>query len=335
MKLNYFQLEMQLAKKLSPIYIISGDELLLKQDAITLIRKAAKRAGFTERFRLTPEAGFNWEQLYPLLYSSSLLAEKRLLEFVFRDMTPNKTASTILKEYAEKPVPENLLVLDMRKLDNKISKTAWYQALEKAGTLVTIWPISQEQLPQWIINRAKKYKLQLSLDAARLLSEYAEGNLVAAAQAIEKIYLSQSKTHVDVSLIKTILTDESRFNVFDFIENLFLGKKSNTLRILENLKNEGTEPVFILWGIARELRLLSELAQQLKQGQRLEMLWQKHRIFARRQTAMRHFLSKHSPQNCVDYLKHAAEIDRIIKGAAYGDAWRALQLLCLRIQATL
>ena len=76
MKLTYFQLEQQLTKKLSSVYIISGEELLLKQDAFNLIRKTAKRAGFSERLRITPEAGYDWEQLYTLLYSTSLLAEK-------------------------------------------------------------------------------------------------------------------------------------------------------------------------------------------------------------------------------------------------------------------
>ncbi len=52
MKINYPQLEQQISKNLSANYIISGEELLLKQDAIYLIRKAATKAGFSERIRL-------------------------------------------------------------------------------------------------------------------------------------------------------------------------------------------------------------------------------------------------------------------------------------------
>lgn len=331
MKLTYFQLEPHLSKKLSAAYIISGEELLLKQDASHLIRKAAKNAGFNERIHLTPESGFDWEQLYSLLYSTSLFAEKRLIELDFREITPPKTAGIILQEYAKNPSPNNLLVIDIGKIDDKIAKSAWYSALEKVGMVITIWPIPREQLPQWIIQRAKKYKLNINQDAANLLSDYIEGNLVAAAQAIEKLYLLKPSQSIDIDLINTILTDESRFTIFDFIENLIAGNKSRSLHILDTLKTEGTEPVLILWGITRELRLLAELAQQFKQGLTFETIFQKYRIFARRQPAIRHFLTKTSVADSWHLLTLAANLDKVIKGAIPGNAWESLQLFCLRL----
>lgn len=331
MKLTYFQLEPHLTKQLASIYLISGEELLLKQDAIHLIRKAAKKSGFNERVRITSEAGFEWEQLYSLLYSKSLLAEKRLFELDFRDAAPNKIASQILQEYAENPAPDHILLINMGKIDSKIAKSAWYKSLEKMAIVISIWPIPREQLPQWIQQRARKYKLQFNPDAANLLADYVEGNLIAAAQAIEKIYLLKPQTTIDTHLIQTLLTDESHFTVFDFIENIIAGDLSRTMHILETLKAEGTEPVLIVWGIARELRLLADLAQQLEQGQTYEQLFQAQRIFSRRQAAIRHFLTHFTAGDCWRLLTHVAEIDRIIKGAVIGNIWDSLQLFCLRM----
>lgn len=330
MKLTYFQLEPHLAKQLAPVYIISGEELLLKQDAVNLVRKTAKKAGFTERTRITPEAGFDWDQLYSTLYSGSLLAEKRLIELDFRDISPNKTAAAILQSYGENPSADILLLIDIGKVDDKIARSAWYKSLEKAGMIVTIWPIPREQLPQWIINRAKKYKLQFTHDAANLLADYIEGNLIAAAQALEKIYLLQPQGVIDADLVKTILTDESRFSIFDFIESLVAGDHARSLHILESLQFDGSEPILILWGITRELRLLAGLAQEIKQGTPYDQLFQKHRIFARRQSAIRRFLNKYSAEDCWRLLAQATDIDQIIKGALPGNAWQALQLFCLR-----
>jgi DNA polymerase-3 subunit delta len=331
MKLTVFQLEAQLSKKLALAYIVSGEELLLKQDANILIRKAAKQAGFSEHIRLTPETGFDWDKLYSLLYANSLFAEKRLLELNFFDVTLPKAASAILQEYAKNPSPSNVLLIDIGKVDVKIAKSAWYSQLEKIGMVVNIWPVPREQLPQWIIQRAKRYKLDIQPDAANLLADYIEGNLGAAAQAIEKIYLLKPSQSIDSDLIHTLLTDESHFTIFDFVENLISGDAARALHILDSLKNEGTEPILIIWGVTRELRLLADFAQQLKEGLTFDNLFQKYRIFARRQSAIRHFLTKTSLEDCWHHLKHAADIDKIIKGAVSGNIWESLQLFCLRL----
>lgn len=329
MKLTYFQVEQHLKSKLAPIYIVSGDEILLKQDVIQSLRKAAKASGFTERTRITPEAGFDWEELYNTLYANSMLAEKRIIELDFRDSTPNKTASPILQAYAEHVVNDNLLIIDIGKIDDKIARSAWYKALEKVGMVIAIWPIPREQLPQWIMNRAKKYKLQLQPDAVNLLADYIEGNLVAAAQAIEKVYLLQHDGLITSEIIETILMDESRFTVFDFIEHLIAGNKEKALHILNVLKEDGTEAVLVLWAITRELRMLAEMAQQLKQGSSHETLFQKHRIFAKRQMVIRKFLNTFSAETCLDKLSQTLHIDRIIKGAARGNVWNGLEMFCL------
>lgn len=331
MKLTYLQLESHLTKNLAPIYIISGEEIFLKQEAIHLVRKTAKKAGVSERVRLTPEAGFDWEQLYTLLYSGSLLAEKCFLELDFRDMLPNKTAAAILEEYGNKPALDNILLIDIAKIDDKIARSAWYKSLEKSGMVVTIWPIPREQLPAWIIARVKKYKLQMNADAAQLLADYVEGNLIAAAQTIEKIYLLKPEKSIDCELVQTILADESRFTIFDFIESFIAGDQTRALSILENLKADGTEPILILWGITREIRLLAQLAEQIKQGQSYDTLFQKYRIFSRRQGAVKRFLKTFSLEDCWRFLTHAAQIDQVIKGGAQGNAWDHLQLFCLRM----
>lgn len=331
MKLTYFQLEQHLKNQLASIYIISGDEPLLKQDAIQLIRKNAKLAGHTERLRITPEAGFDWEQLHSLLYANSLMAEKRIIELDFREIAPNKSAATILQSYGEKLVEDNIVIIDIGKLDDKITRSAWYKSLEKAGIVVAIWPILRDQLPQWIITRGKKYKLTFTTDAANLLADYVEGNLIAAAQAIEKIYLLKADNTIDAPLIQSILTNESRFTVFDLVEHLIAGNKTKALHIIESLKNEGTEAVLVLWAITRELRLLADMAQQLKTGLNIEAVMQKNRIFAKRQTGIKQFLRKYTEKDCWQHLTHAHEIDKTIKGIMPGNPWAGLQMLCLRI----
>lgn len=331
MKVNLQQLTQQLSSQLAGIYLVSGDEPILKQEAMQAIRKAAKQQGFTDRVRLQAEAGMNEDQLYTALYSPSLTAEKTLLELDCRSKAPTKGIASLLAEYAAKPASSLLLIIDTAKLEDAQARSAWYKAVEKAGVIVTLWPITREQLPQWLMARAQKYKLTLKQDAAALLTDYVEGNLTAAAQTLEKIFLLKHDKPIDAEVIQTLLTDESRFTIFDLTDALISGDAARILHILDTLNLDGTEPAIVLWGITRELRLMAEMASELKSGISFDELCKKHRIFFRRTQNVRRFLSQVSRAKCLETLNHAAAVDAILKGAAPGNSWEALQMLCLRL----
>jgi DNA polymerase-3 subunit delta len=331
MKLTYSQVESHLSKKLFPFYLISGIDALLKHDTLRLIRKAAKNAGFHERIKFTAETGTDWTQLYTLLHSASLFTEKRFIELDFRDTTPNKTASHILEAATAQPIENTLLLISMGKIDDKVTKSVWYHEIEQKGATIPIWPITQEQFPQWIKQRAAKYRLTFTEEACHLLAAEMEGNLMAAAQTIEKIYLLKPKAPIDTDLIQTVLTNESRFTLFEFIEHFIIGDKKRALSILQYLQEEGVEPTLILWGITRELRVVAELIQELKNGSTLESLFKKHRIFGQRQRALRKASHQLSVEACWRHLNQAMLIDQQIKGALPGHAWASLQLFCFRM----
>lgn len=331
MKLNLQQLTQHLSTQLAAVYLVSGDEPILKQEAMQAIRKTAKQHGFTERVRLQTEAGTNEDQLYTALYSPSLTAEKTLLELDCRSKAPVKSIAALLTEYAANPASTLLLIIDTAKLEDAQTRSAWYKAIEKTGAVVTLWPITRDQLPQWLMARAQKYKLTLKQDAALLLTDYVEGNLTAAAQTLEKIFLLKHDKPIDAETIQNLLTDESRFTIFDLTDALISGDAARILHILDTLNLDGTEPAIVLWGITRELRLMAEMANELKSGLPFDDLCKKHRIFYRRQQNVRRFLNQFDRAKCLESLKEAARVDAILKGALAGNSWEALQMLCLRL----
>lgn len=332
MKLNHLQLESHLNKQqLAPLYLLSSEEILLKMDTIHSLRQAATNAGHHLNQRFVQESNTDWEHLHSLIYTNDLFATKQYIEIDFRDATPNKAALALLTTYAENPPAQNILVLSIGKLDSKTEKAAWYKILEQAGIIIQIWPIAREQLPAWLKQRAHKNQLQLDTEAAQFLADYVEGNLVAAAQTIEKICLFKPEGRINTALLQAILWDESHFTVFDLVEQLLAGNTARLLHILESLKYAGTEPTLILWAITRELRLSFAIAKELNQGQNFATLCQKYRIFSRRQPALKRFLQRFNTEATLKHLSQAMQIDKIIKGIENADVWSALQLFCLRM----
>lgn len=334
MKLAYHQLEQHLAKKLAPIYVVSGDEILLVDEACHLIRAAARKNGFNERVSITIEPGTDWGKLlYAEAHSFSLFSTKRIVELHLAAAKPNNEANKILKDIAANPLPDTILLICTNKLDSKTEQTSWFKALDKAGMTIPIWPIALEQLPAWILQRAKKLNLNLTNDAAKFLAEQVEGNLLAAAQEIEKLSLLSITTAIDLSTLQKIISDNAHFDIFSLVDCALSGNNKRCLRILDNLKAENTEPLLILWALTRELRTLADIAKQIKQGSQLPALFSKFRIWEKRQANFRRFLQHHTEEDCWKLLSQGAQIDRIIKGLKVGNVWDELQQLTLKISA--
>jgi DNA polymerase-3 subunit delta len=328
MKLAYQQLLQHLSKTLAPIYLISGDELLLVQEAVDAIRAAAIKAGYAERVTTTLESSQDW---YPLIYTNthnlSLFASKKIIEINLNHTKLTSTNGKIFEDFAHQSLADTLLLIYTTKLDSKIEKTSWYQAIEKAGVVLPVWPIPSEQLPQWIMQRAKKIGLQLTPQAADRLAVLVEGNLLAAAQEIEKLYLLFSDKALDHQTIENAVTDNARFDIFNLVDSALSGKTQRSLRILQNLAAEGIEPTLILWALTRELRVLADMQLQLRQGEALSSLFNKARVWEKRQMGFKAFLQRHSQHSCWNFLSLAAKIDRMIKGIEPGNVWDELKNL--------
>lgn len=320
MKITLQQLITTVTKSLAPLYLISGDEPLLIQEAIDAIQHAAEQAGYTERLRIAIENGTEWgKMLYANAHSLSLFSSKRILELDLTEAKLLAANTKLLQDYAEHPVVDSILLIKTPKLDSKIEKSAWYKAIEQAGMIVTIWPINREQLPSWIMQRAKKADLKITPAAAETLANKIEGNLLAAAQEIEKLRLLQSTQAIDCSVIEESVSDNHHFDIFILVDSILAADHTRSLRILHSLLAEGTEPILILWAMTRELRLMAELLENTKQGTALPALFAKFRIWEKRQNNVRAFLKRTTLDKCWALLSQAALIDRIIKGAENGN----------------
>jgi len=216
-------------------------------------------------------------------------------------------------------------------MDAKTQYAAWVKAIDHAGIIVTIWPLSHEQLKMYIAARVKKYRMTIHADALKQLADFSEGNAILASQTIEKAHLLDEQ-HITVALIETLVSHDNHYTVFDLSDALLAGNAPRMLAILDYLQQVGTEPTLVLWGITREIRMLIECLIQLKSGQDLQLIFKQHNIIAKKQEVIRRHLPHHSLAICYQWLQQAFFIDQKIKHFLTADAWRELHIFCLRAQ---
>ena len=80
MRLKLDQLDAQLRKGLLPVYLVTGDEPLLCQEALDTLRATARQQGFDTREVFHAEAGFRSDDFLASALSLSLFGDRKLLE---------------------------------------------------------------------------------------------------------------------------------------------------------------------------------------------------------------------------------------------------------------
>jgi DNA polymerase-3 subunit delta len=317
LRLTAEQLPAALKAGLRPVYLVSGDEPLLIEEAADAIRAAARAAGYTERNVFFVERGFAWDELTHATQSLSLFAQRRLVELRMPSGKPDKGAAQ-LAQLAADPPPDVLCLVIAGKLDKKASDAAWVQAFASHGAWVTIWPVSAAQLPAWLAARARRAGAVLDPAAAQLIADRVEGNLLAANQEIDKLALLATDATIGTDLVRRSVGDSARYDVFQLAEAAAAGEAGRALHVLQGLKSEGVEPTLILWALVREVRGL----WQARERNRLQSTQRSGWNQAATPSAAALARLRDLPLGAL--IAEASQVDRIVKGLAAGDAWLGL-----------
>ena len=331
MKLTAHALAKHLNQTLAKVYLLSGDEPLLEQEALAQIKSQAQAQGFTEVIKIQIDPSFNWETLISQLAHRSLFSQK---QFVIIRMSTNKigqAGSNALQTIIQTLHDELCLCLLGPRLDSSTQKSKWVKKIEAAGVWLALWPPKPHELPAWIQARLAQHGLQTNTHGIELIALLTQGNLLACQQEIEKLALSYKAGSLNGSQIAACLSDSADYHVFSLIDAVLAGHSQLVQRILEHLQRKGEAPQLILWGITRCLRQLCELSFMQKQQQPLNACFQRLKIWPAQQGPFLQALKHHQPSFWQALLAKAAHADLQSKGAAPGCVWHSLLQLCLAI----
>lgn len=328
MKVRPDQLERQLTGELAPIYFINGDEPLQVMESADRIRAEARKRDYTEREVMDVDAQFDWNQLLDAGNSLSLFAEKRILELRMPNGKPGKNGSQVLQAYAQRPAEDAILIISSGKLEGSAKNTKWFKTLDQQGVIIQCWPVNPGQLPGWIQQRLQAKGMSADQDALQLLAERVEGNLLAAAQEVDKLYLLYGEGKLSFEQTASAVADSARYNIYDLVDCALEGDVTRTSRIVSGLKNEGVEPVLMLWALSREIRQLARIAEDTVSA---DAAMARLRIWESRKPLLRKALSRHTAKRWKLFLKRCSKIDKVIKGVESGRAWDELLMLSSQI----
>jgi DNA polymerase-3 subunit delta len=319
-KLGPDRLTQQLKSPLPAVILIAGDEPLQREESADAIRAAARAQGYADREVFVVERSFDWDAMLTAGASLSLFASKRTLELRIPSAKPGIKGAEALVSYAKDPAPDTLLLVIAE--DKLEGNPVWAQNLERAGMFIQVWPVPPAEVPAWVRQRLKTKGFEATPDAVTLISGRVEGNLLAAAQEIEKLALLRDPGLLDAEAVAEAVTDSARYDAFKLVDAALAGDLPRTVRVLEGLKAEGEEPVLVLGALLRQLKELASFALEIEAGTPAPRVTAG--VWERRRPLIQAALKRRKARSWQRLLKKAQRADRVLKGRAFGRPWDEL-----------
>ncbi|HET8897394.1 MAG TPA: DNA polymerase III subunit delta [Rhodanobacteraceae bacterium] len=327
MPLTLPRFHQQLAQApLPPAILLASAEPLLLLEAADGVRARAREQGYAEREVIEADARFNWDELTRSGATLSLFASRRLIDLRLPTGKPGKDGAAAIVAWCKDANPDTTLLVTCEEWSRK-HEGAWVEAIDKTGWFAPLWPLKRDELPAWIGARLASRGINADSEAVALLIERTEGNLLAAAQEIDKLVMLHQGGQLDAATLGGLIADSARFDVFQFTDAALAGETPRALRMLAGLRGEGEEPIPMMAWIGRQLELALRLASagDFASQARAEHLW------PARERLFRSALRRAGAEHWRDCLLRAGRIDRIAKGREAGDVWRELERLTVAI----
>jgi DNA polymerase-3 subunit delta len=313
-----------LSKQLHPVYFISGDEPLQVMESSDMVRAACRQQDYAEREVFDIDNTFDWQRLKDEANSLSLFASRRILDLRIPSAKPGREGGQALKEYTANPPEDTVLLITAGKLEAAQKKSAWFKALDEIGVVMQCWPVAPPQLPAWVKQRFQSRGMQPTKEVVDYVCQRVEGNLLAAAQEIDKLNLLVGPGTVDIESVREAVADSSRFSVFELADSALAGDRTRVIRILHGLHAEGIEPILVTWALAKDIRLLAAVSANPGSA---DYALKQSGVWQNRLPLYKSCLARHSTARLNRLLQRCAKIDGITKGQQPGNVWDELQTL--------
>ena len=324
------QLRAQLSEGLRAAYLLLGNDPLLLQESQDAIRQVAATQGFDEHHTFTLDNNTDWNALFSQCQAMSLFASRQTLLLLLPENGPNAAMNEQLATLVQLLHDDLLLIVRGNKLTKAQENAAWFSALADQAVQVSCQTPEQAQLPRWVATRAKQNNLQLDDAANQLLCYCYEGNLLALAQALERLSLLWPDGKLTLPRVEQAVNDAAHFTPFHWVDALVMGKSKRALHILQQLRLEGSEPVILLRTLQRELLLLVMLKRQSVHTP-LRTLFDKHHIWQNRRGMIGDALNRLSPTQLRQAVQLLTRTEITLKQDYGQSVWAELEGLSLLI----
>lgn len=268
---------------LRPIYLVTGEERLLADQAVKAIREAATKggvAGFNEdKFTAgesSVESILGACRMMPMMAPRRLVLvrgldrwEKKAEQDEEDEAAPSRGVREAgpldqLAEYAKDPVPSTVLVLVATKLHGQRRLVT---AAKKGGFSIACDPIPRRDLAGWIEKAARSKGHPIAGEVADQLAEIAGPDLSYVSDAIERLslYVGEGQPITEEAVAK-LVTRVRQSTVWELIDALGRRRLDRALAALADVYDARDGGLRMLGAISWSVRQLVKFESAMRDG---------------------------------------------------------------------
>lgn len=324
--LTVSQLPAHLAKVVAPLYAVIGEEDLLRDTALALIKQAVLGAEGND-FNCDLFFGDEAEgaEIAACASEVAVFAPRRLVIVKAADKLPAKQSEPLLP-YLKGPNDTTTVVFVAAKLDGRLK---FSQAVIQASLVVDCGPLKDPQLYPWLKQEADRLGVRIDEEALHVLREVSGGSLFAVRRELEKLasYVPADRvaTATDVAALRGTQPGAS---VFDLAAAIGAQQRGTALAILARNLEAGEAPLRILGSLVWQYRRLWKVKELVRQAGREGEAARLLRIDPYK---VRPFLGQFSETHLREAFRLFLETDQKLKGGSGGKPAMLLDQLMFKL----
>ncbi len=246
---------------ISPLYLFSGQEEFLKEEAVKRLRDSLLAPGAVDfNYHLFYGKEDSGARIVDAALTLPFMSGKRLVVVKEGEKLGVSDKKEMLK-YAQSPSPSTCLILFIDKIDRRDN---FYSLLMESGKEVSFNPVRENDIIGWIENRARKEGKMIAPRAAFELKERIGGNLRELTNHLTKLFLYiGDKEEVGVEEVRVLVGEGRETNSFTLTEAISEREKGKALKILGKILSEGRKAPEIIGLIAWQMRRIAEAKSRI------------------------------------------------------------------------
>lgn len=272
--------------RLSPLYLVSGEEPFLIQKTLDQFREKAIDSAVRDfNYDLFQGEAVAPEEILLIAQTFPVASARRLIIIQNADLI--KDDRELFPAYFENPLETTVLVFVAAKPD---LRRKLFVALKKKGTLITCPPLYDNEISRWITQEGEKKGLRFSQEALWYLKERLGKELFLIEQELNKLashleagtlpaaprpgplsggpaYPPAAGREVSLKVAQEVVGGGRGHSIFELTRAVGEKNLKGALNLLASLLSEGERPLPILAMLTRQWRMMAIAQEGLYAGE--------------------------------------------------------------------